>query len=347
MPIYNIGNYLKKAISSVLNQTFSSFELLLINDGSTNPGTLKICNHFVNIDSRIKLLTKVNEGIEKTRIFGIENSKGTYLIFSDHDDWYSENAFEILYNNAKATNAEIVVAKYKEVINSWLPFTKDGFNVVEPKLIAHKEFILKYYSNFFGQNQFSVSTWGKIYKRSLFTTELVTLGFNPTEDVALNIQIFSRANNISFIDDVIYFHRFGGLTSKPNVKILLNNYEVLYYLKKEYLRKYTFNSGLRLINVELKNIIVHFIKTALIYRQFDNSEIGINLEIFRNTPASKEFEKYYKENFNNHHFSEDFYNYYITNNWEAIIKMYKDEIRKGRVKRQFKLIANKLVSIIN
>lgn len=346
LPVYNSNKHLDYCITSIINQTFKDFELFIVDDGSTDD-TFSRCERFAKKDARIKVVRKTNEGIEKARIFGIENSKGKYLVFCDHDDWYSKNALEKLYETAVTTHSEIVVARYKEVINSWFPFSKEGFNLVPPQVVGHKEFIQKFYSNFFGYNQFSVSTWGKIYARHLFNKKLKTLGFNPTEDVALNIQIFPKASKIAFIEDTLYFHRFGGLSSKPNVKILLKNYEMLYYLKLDYLQDFPLKNSAQLMNIELKNIIVHFIKTSLITNQLSHEEIGNYLNSFRNTEVNKLFEAYYRENFDNDHFLESFYVNYTQNNWSAIIDSMRNEVRAGKYKLNLKIIVNHILSWIN
>lgn len=346
LPVYNSGKHLDYCIKSILGQSFYDFELLIVDDGSTDD-TFSRCARFAKNDFRIKIFHKPNEGIERARIFGIEKSMGEFLVFSDHDDWYSENALETLYKTVLTTGSEIVVARYREVINTWFPFSKEGFNFVPQRIVYHEEFVKQYYSNFFGLNQFSVSTWGKIYSRNLFLENLKALGFNSTEDIALNIQIFPLATKIAFIDDIIYFHRFGGLTSKPNVQILLQNYEALYYLKQEYLEKFPLRNGKTLINIELKNIILHFIKTSLIYNQLSPDVIALNLQMFRRTEANKSFEKYYHENFDNDHFLESFYMHYTTNNWSTIIDSLNKDVRRGIIIKQAKRIASKIISWVS
>jgi len=89
VPVYNTGNYLEKCVESILNQTFRDFELLLINDGSTdNSGEL--CDKFAGSDSRIIVFHKKNEGVADARNIGIKSANGKYLTFVDSDDWIDE-----------------------------------------------------------------------------------------------------------------------------------------------------------------------------------------------------------------------------------------------------------------
>ena len=82
VPVYNVESYLEKCVKSILNQTYSNFEVLLINDGSTD-NSPNICENLKELDSRIKIFHKKNEGVSATRNFGIENSAGKFITFID------------------------------------------------------------------------------------------------------------------------------------------------------------------------------------------------------------------------------------------------------------------------
>lgn len=90
VPVYNVEAYLDKCIKSILNQTFSDFELILINDGSTDK-SLEICNYYKSIDNRIIVIDKINTGSSDSRNIGINLAKGEYICFVDSDDWIEEN----------------------------------------------------------------------------------------------------------------------------------------------------------------------------------------------------------------------------------------------------------------
>lgn len=86
VPVYNVEKYLERCIDSILAQTFTDFELLLINDGSKDTSGL-ICDKYAEKDSRIRVFHKENEGVSRTRNFGISNARGRWLCFIDSDDW--------------------------------------------------------------------------------------------------------------------------------------------------------------------------------------------------------------------------------------------------------------------
>ena len=115
VPVYNTETYLRRCIDSILAQTFTDFELLLIDDGSTD-GSGAICDEYAQKDSRVRVFHKENTGVSATRNLGIEKSKGEYLIFIDSDDyWIDNNSLEQLYVTATNNDLDIVRGEYKAV----------------------------------------------------------------------------------------------------------------------------------------------------------------------------------------------------------------------------------------
>ena len=98
-----------------MSQTFKNIEIILVNDGSKD-NSLKICRYYQNIDKRIIVIDISNSGVEKARLKGLEKSCGEYVMYVDGDDWLSNSACELLYNNLKETNADIVIGNYSRVI---------------------------------------------------------------------------------------------------------------------------------------------------------------------------------------------------------------------------------------
>ncbi|BDP63405.1 hypothetical protein EfmJHP80_09010 [Enterococcus faecium] len=105
-PVYNVEKYLKKCVDSILGQTFTDFELLLIDDGSTdNSGS--ICDELAKTDNRIKVIHKENGGLSDARNIGIEVAKGDFIGFIDSDDYIDEDMYAFLYNNILKYDAEL------------------------------------------------------------------------------------------------------------------------------------------------------------------------------------------------------------------------------------------------
>lgn len=97
LPVYNGEKYIERCIESILSNTFKDYELIVINDGSTDY-TQNICDSYAERDERIKVFHNSNHGVSWSRNFGIEKSNGNWISFVDSDDWLSENAFETIFN---------------------------------------------------------------------------------------------------------------------------------------------------------------------------------------------------------------------------------------------------------
>lgn len=113
VPVYNVEEYLKECLDSLVKQTLTDLEFICINDGSTD-SSLEILNEYAKKDGRFIILSRENQGQGVARNNAIQISKGEYIAFLDPDDWVELNALEILYNFAKEKNAQIVQFNYKE-----------------------------------------------------------------------------------------------------------------------------------------------------------------------------------------------------------------------------------------
>ena len=110
-PVYSAEKYIHRCLDSILAQTFTDFELLMIDDGSPdNSG--KICDEYAEKDSRIRVFHKENGGVASARQIGLDNAIGDYTIHIDPDDWVDPNMLEELYAKAKEADADIVICDY-------------------------------------------------------------------------------------------------------------------------------------------------------------------------------------------------------------------------------------------
>ena len=113
VPIYNVENYLRQCLDSIMNQTYQNFECLLINDGSPD-NSADICREYVSKDSRFRYFEKENGGVSSARNLGIECSGGAYITFIDSDDWVDSDYLEVLYTTLLEEGADITVSTYKQ-----------------------------------------------------------------------------------------------------------------------------------------------------------------------------------------------------------------------------------------
>ena len=114
IPAYNIENYIEKTLDSVLDQTYDSLEIIVVNDGSKD-NTAAIIDSYAQKDNRIKVIHKENGGVTSARLAGIAAATGDYIGFVDGDDYIEPNMFELLVNNAINYNADISHCGYQMV----------------------------------------------------------------------------------------------------------------------------------------------------------------------------------------------------------------------------------------
>lgn len=202
VPIYNVEKYLEKCINSILNQTFSDFELILVNDGS--PDNCKsICEKYEKIDKRIKVVNKENGGLSSARNAGLDIAKGEYIGFIDSDDWIHVDMYKKLIEIAEKNSADIVQCDYIDAYDDDTTITnKDTYNW---KVIDKFEAI-KMLVEFGREHVVGVVSWNKVYRRSLFDSIRFPVG-RLNEDEFTTYKLLYKSNKIVFGDEKLYFYR--------------------------------------------------------------------------------------------------------------------------------------------
>lgn len=164
MPIYKVEDYLDKCIQSIVSQTYTNLEIILVDDGSPDKCP-EICDEWEKKDERIKVYHKKNGGLSDARNYGIERAKGEFLIFVDSDDYLEKDALELLYTNLVNNNADVSVCGMKLYFenNGTFKYYKDYKN---DKVILNETGALKMMIN--EQAGFRVNAINKLYKKELF-----------------------------------------------------------------------------------------------------------------------------------------------------------------------------------
>lgn len=137
VPVYNVEEYLNKCIDSILNQSFKNFEIILVDDGSTDRSKI-ICDEYSKLDTRVTVIHKVNGGQSSARNIGLNIAKGNYIGFIDSDDYIHPNMYDILYENIIKYNADMAICNYEKVFDEKECFYKNDNNK-EIKLLTNIE----------------------------------------------------------------------------------------------------------------------------------------------------------------------------------------------------------------
>jgi len=220
VPIYNVQDYLVQCVESILNQTLSNFELILVDDGSTD-NSANLCNKYANKDSRIKVIHKKNGGLSSARNTGIEIARGKYLGFVDSDDWVDFDMYEKMTQKAELENVDIVVCGHK-VVNldgSITNVPSTAKNIKYSSKDATKLILL--------DKQITSFAWNKIYRRKLFDDVRYPLG-RIYEDTATTYKLFDKSSNVYCLSEsLIYYRRRSNsiCLSKDSVKSVKRSYD--------------------------------------------------------------------------------------------------------------------------
>ena len=209
VPVYNTENYIDICLDSLINQTFRDFEVICINDGSTD-SSLQVLEQYSKYDKRIKVFSTENKGLSEARNYGVSLSKGKYVTFLDSDDYISPVMLEIFYKNLNETGADFVFGdslKINPLTNeiSFWDYIKESELKTYLKHPKDKWFNEKDVPSFFWE-KINVCAWGKMYKRKFIENLKFPKGL-IFEDLPYFTECYLKAEKISFDFRKTYFYR--------------------------------------------------------------------------------------------------------------------------------------------
>ena len=188
IPVYNAGKYLNAALMSVKNQTFKDFEVVCINDGSTD-NSLDILQSFARDDARFKIYTQQNSGGSVARNVALDKAKGEYIAFLDNDDIYHPQYLETLYKNITEYNADISCCSYLKFVGNNNYCFNNKITEVDGDFVSLQPFVDK----FKRKKKIESLMWTKLYRTKL----LQNIRFSPQlpaiNDILFNIEVLLSA----------------------------------------------------------------------------------------------------------------------------------------------------------
>lgn len=214
VPIYNVGKYLPKCIESILNQTFKNFELILVNDGSTDNSGV-VCDDYAKKDTRIKIIHKSNGGVSSARNAGLYVAKGEYIGFVDPDDYIDKNMYEKLYRLCIDNNSDIAICRFNREINGKIQNKESTEEIIE---LNNMEAM----NELFKGNLYRFSLCNKLFSKKCFNDVLFPEE-RIHEDLSTTYKLFANSKRAVYINycGYIYVRRENSiLTSTYNEKRL-------------------------------------------------------------------------------------------------------------------------------
>lgn len=199
MPVYNVEKFIGKCLSSLVDQTFTDFEIIAVNDGSTDD-CLDILNRYKERYSFITVINQQNGGLSQARNAGLKVARGEYLCFVDSDDYVAPTYLEELYNACVNNGCDIACCYY------YFRFVENGFLFEYPfrckGVFSRTEAMNKLLRDI----QIQSLMWNKLYKRSLFADYDIQFPNMCFEDVAIANRVFNHAEKIVVIDRPLYYY---------------------------------------------------------------------------------------------------------------------------------------------
>lgn len=213
IPIHNSGKYLEKCLRSIVNQSFSNLEIILIDDGSLDESLL-ICRDFEKKDNRIKVICQKQLGVSAARNIGIKTSTGEYVLFVDSDDWIEQDAIELMYNSMLSNKSDIcfcgvaisfngnIVRLIEENLNGLCNYPWDLSKVI----LSEK---YNYSKGYLTRDNVSGYIWRCMFKNSIIKTHNL---FFPekvqfSEDRIFLLNYLNKVRCASLVNKYLYYYR--------------------------------------------------------------------------------------------------------------------------------------------
>lgn len=220
VPVYKVEKYLEKCIESIIKQTYTNLQIILVDDGSPdNCG--KICDEYAKKDSRIEVIHKINGGLSDARNVGISKAKGRYIGFVDSDDYIKEDMYEILLNLIKKYDADVSICNLYDVIdeNECIRNKENGIREYS-RLDILKEVLL--------DKNIQSYAWNKLYEKELFDEIKYPIG-KKYEDIGTTFYVFEKCNKIVVTSEPEYYYlkRSDSLVNNVTESTVLDYTEII------------------------------------------------------------------------------------------------------------------------
>ena len=220
VPVYQVEKYIRQCVDSILAQTFTDFELILVDDGSRDKSG-KICDEYAGLDERVKVIHKENGGLSDARNTGMDRAVGHYYMFVDSDDYISPTMVECLYKSILSEDADIVACNYLYFFEN--DRKKEFSTNIKSEVLTGKEI----FYNRKNERNYGVWTvaWNKLYKRVTFRNARFRLGKYHEDEFWAN-DIYQMDIKVVMISECLYYYRQrdNSIMGKKNIK---KNFDII------------------------------------------------------------------------------------------------------------------------
>ena len=246
IPVYNVEQYLERCVESVLNQTLSDLEIILIDDGSTDNCSL-ICDQYVERDNRIKVIHKHNGGLASARNAGLKIATGVYILFVDSDDWIDSGTAEELV--AVAEKFQVDFVRFRPMYAGWPNHTEGSLcdfsteRGMKEGLYQREDIFKEIYPRLFATPQLTlgviVAAWRSLYRKDFLENNKILFDeeIRYSEDTIFSAKVVTAANSFYYLDGPRYYHYFyneSSITKSYKKDYWENNKKLINCFEKEF-----------------------------------------------------------------------------------------------------------------
>jgi len=287
VPIYNVEPYLRQCVDSILAQTYTSFEMILVDDGSPD-NCPRICDEYAAKDNRIKVIHKINGGLSDARNAGVAYSQGEYIVFIDSDDEVESAFLHDLAEAMQRSSAQIAVCGVKYVYLDENPARiVEKTAKAECGLSASELFLLIEDARIFNP------AWNKLYDASLIKKHGIKFADYLVEDVNFNMDYFAYVDSIAVVESALYRY------NKRNIETLVTKYypnllQCMIGINARRRRLFEqFSLDSEESRVLLANLCSGYIGASILnlYKKNNKENLKSRLTVFRNICADAQISK--------------------------------------------------------
>lgn len=199
VPVYNVEAYVRKSLQSIADQTFTDWECIVVDDGSTD-GSGAICDEFAARDPRFRVIHQENKGLSGARNTGLAVAQGRYIGFLDSDDYIHPDMYQVLVTAIEQTHSDMAVVNTRKVNNLDEPFQPNPpieYCIMNREQFFHHWFVEPFVS------KWDALVWNKLYKHELIGSQRF-VAMNPGEDYEFNIRMILRCNITVMTNQVLH-----------------------------------------------------------------------------------------------------------------------------------------------
>lgn len=216
VPIYNVEQYLKQCIESLLQQSYKNIEIILVNDGSTDRSA-DICEIFRKKDNRIKVVNKSNEGLGYARNSGLKIANGKYVTFVDSDDYVDEDMIKVLYEAIIKNKSDTSLGGFKKINNDGKVLFIEEYKkeIFEGKDVYNKLFPKMLGSCPEKSDSIRMSVWNTMYSMDIIKENNIKFKSEReyiSEDIIFDMEYYKYSNSVAIINESFYYYRTNNLS---------------------------------------------------------------------------------------------------------------------------------------